>query len=189
MLTWCVSSAQLSKLMQVDNGGKWWHDVRAAAQLSSHARPSLFISKVSKFARPGIPEQNMTQTLQDDIQIQLKTRICHRCDQVCLVGHEIQGGLFLSPASFAVQGDNEASHCRQNHAASRLALRHSYFPTFLITQSPKHQISMSIMPQEMGLLECGGLNCASALTGWWMGFSSLAAHCFNELSRQRLSSC
>ena len=80
--------------------------------------------------------------------------------------------------------NNEASHYRQNHAASRLALRHSYFPTFLITQSPKHQISMSIMPQEVWI--------APVLwqAGGWVSQVLLRCHCFNELSRpQRLSSC
>lgn len=47
----------------------------------------------------------MTQTLQDDIQIQLKTRLFVTDVIRCALWQEIQGGLFLSPASFAVQGE------------------------------------------------------------------------------------
>ena len=138
-----------------------------------------FSSKVSTFAkRVGVLEQDMTQTLQQDFQIQTVqtvqshqkcSSICHRCDQICLVGREIREHCFccqLSSRSKVTMKPVIAN--RQRHAASRLALKHSNLSKFFPHRG-HHQILVSIMAQEMSLLQ--------------LKWSELYQQCFDRLGR------
>jgi hypothetical protein len=138
-----------------------------------------FSSKVSTFAkRVGVLEQDMTQTLQQDFQIQTVqtvqshqkcSSICHRCDQICLVGREIREHCFccqLSSRSKVTMKQVIAN--RQRHAASRLALKHSNLSKFFPHRG-HHQILVSIMAQEMSLLQ--------------LKWSELYQQCFDRLGR------